>query len=1470
MRHQHWLNRLFLIGLSLSVALPLAAEDEASDVPGTRGAIDIPFELSERQTVSVALYNPQGQVVRFLANALELAPGQWNAAWDGLDMWGRLLPAGTQVEAKIFTHDGIRAFYEFPLAVGDWDPASRPWRSKPTGEGDDMRTGGWLADHSGPASVAVVGDRVIMSSKAPEEGDGLAVLNMDGIKLWGKGGLGVSGPEQIYPINDDDALFVRGGGRFLSIFNTDTMRERRIATWQNQVRVGTSYEGRYWGLLEPLEETNKSFPYTRGRMVMGNSEPQYIGAKPPADYQISNQSRFGGVFTNSNHFQVGIEVPLTNGLGYVVVPWRSDQTLGSLVLERMDAVERVELFVLNDGLTYSPDVHHPYQGTSNEAGDDEFGELFGGELAAEAGLSELDDSLYWTKLGETSVADALNIINAPNAPVSTRAMLLRLTPTREHRRRDRPIWLRRAVPYQVRYDLVEHNGSLALPADLVRKVDRERADGWAFTSIDNINSENKLPVVVDYQQMIEADALVAFGMRSSSWTMDVLTADVAPAEAADRDWQTVQRSRHGAAKKWGDYGARRFPRVAHYEFPETMTIRAIRFTYTGGIARFRDGLSWTKPEPRRVESGYVVPVRLRDVTRELDPRGNQADLVVVDAATGDEISRTTTYRGDFKQLAAAPDGSFWALRGHTLGRARLNGDEWSFEQHNWPNGAPETIRGIWRTGNTLSVCLHGRVALLDASTGSEVGELGGKGEYARGDFHRDQLDRPSVVSIDASGDYWLVENRYHPKRIARFAPDGTCEWTVFGPPEYGGGGYLHPNLETFHYKGMEFSVDLENGRSDLIGFNDRPYTRETPALDGRIFGYTRAGRIIEFNDRTYAVGDPGMVSILEDDVWRPAAVAGGANGSMLLVSHKKPWHQHWMRQDLRGKQFLWNDRNDDGDYQLDEVQLFDSPVVRNSYWGCRIGDDLTMWSVAGRWQPRSYSPTGVPHYHHEDFQPLTMKGRLRNYNGNMRWGSRANPNPNTYGGASLVLGNGMLATMGQPYLMQPDLEVFGGEPDTSGGGDGFQPETPGILIEHPLRYAGKGDTDTEVGEVVVINGNLGQWTIVAGEDRVVLGQLFTGREGGWGSDLNPVRGMEVTHRKHNTETFFGDFTRSHDGRHWIVVGKSHHSLLRVEGLNDISVERQSITVSPEDFASNEQLRPILVQEWEALKAARERKRELAVLPPQERLGRRSPSIDGAVDEWGGPTRMQPIDETYSLSGPTPRMYFDATWTEEGLVLAYCGWNYTGGAASDPRGIFSQGFAIDFRWRSDRSQNREREVIVGDRRLVIGQVEGEWTAVLFDFIDPDDREVVREVFRSPVVETKVGNMRVLGPDEITFRVDPDALLPSVEGDEAGNAALLEQVRGAYFGVEAQREQPFWSAEVLIPWRLLGGKHRSIRGDVGVIGANSGGGDADERRHWASPLKPHPVSDLGAEASIDPRTWGTFYFKNKRDDPNDRRR
>ena len=230
-------------------------------------------------------------------------------------------------------------------------------------------------------------------------------------------------------------------------------------------------------------------------------------------------------------------------------------------------------------------------------------------------------------------------------------------------------------------------------------------------------------------------------------------------------------------------------------------------------------------------------------------------------------------------------------------------------------------------------------------------------------------------------------------------------------------------------------------------------------------------------------------------------VFGWANKSNFLTAPEKAWHKHWRGVKLLGKYFVWLDKNADGKYQIDEVELFDKPFSTGSYWRqFSIADDLTLFSTTGRWKHRGIGPRGIPKFDVADFKrwPESMgkdkKKKNVRYLGMTDAGSRACPWP-TGPGETMIDRKGRLAFVHSPYLINPDFTTYGGVPDTSGGGDGYKPEVMGLKIHHSLGYSGKGTADGSVKEIFAITGNLGRMTFVAGEERLVIGQTFTGKDG---------------------------------------------------------------------------------------------------------------------------------------------------------------------------------------------------------------------------------------------------------------------------------------------------------------------------------------------------------------------------------------
>lgn len=104
---------------------------------GSMGAVRIPLEIDRDCRATVALYTPEGRLVRILGQVLSLKKGTCTARWDGLDLFGNLLPAGTRLEAKVFMSDGmaggIRARYEFTVGHGNpGSPGAATWAGPAT------------------------------------------------------------------------------------------------------------------------------------------------------------------------------------------------------------------------------------------------------------------------------------------------------------------------------------------------------------------------------------------------------------------------------------------------------------------------------------------------------------------------------------------------------------------------------------------------------------------------------------------------------------------------------------------------------------------------------------------------------------------------------------------------------------------------------------------------------------------------------------------------------------------------------------------------------------------------------------------------------------------------------------------------------------------------------------------------------------------------------------------------------------------------------------------------------------------------------------------------------------------------------------------------------------------------------------------------------------------------------------------
>jgi len=145
--------------------------------------LSLPLPDREARSVSAALFDAQGQLVRTLPVTTPTAPAKRRSLelkWNGLDDDGRPLPAG-RYTVKVLSHRGIGQKWVASLH----NAGNPPWRT-------DDGTGSWGGDHGPPIAATSDGERVYLGWTISEAGWAVIGLRTaftpDGKvqKLWGQ------------------------------------------------------------------------------------------------------------------------------------------------------------------------------------------------------------------------------------------------------------------------------------------------------------------------------------------------------------------------------------------------------------------------------------------------------------------------------------------------------------------------------------------------------------------------------------------------------------------------------------------------------------------------------------------------------------------------------------------------------------------------------------------------------------------------------------------------------------------------------------------------------------------------------------------------------------------------------------------------------------------------------------------------------------------------------------------------------------------------------------------------------------------------------------------------------------------------------------------------------------------------------------------------------------------------------------
>ena len=150
---------------------PFTAFAESTIQP--RGALTYAYTMPKEGDLTLGVFDDQGRLLRWIVRDEHRPAGRNTEDWDGLDQYGKPIPAGSY-QVKAIYHPPLGLDYQMTLG----DPGSPPW---PTA--DDK--GDWLSDEADPQGAATDGKWVFLAAPGSEKGYSLIAVDENGRRQWG-------------------------------------------------------------------------------------------------------------------------------------------------------------------------------------------------------------------------------------------------------------------------------------------------------------------------------------------------------------------------------------------------------------------------------------------------------------------------------------------------------------------------------------------------------------------------------------------------------------------------------------------------------------------------------------------------------------------------------------------------------------------------------------------------------------------------------------------------------------------------------------------------------------------------------------------------------------------------------------------------------------------------------------------------------------------------------------------------------------------------------------------------------------------------------------------------------------------------------------------------------------------------------------------------------------------------------------
>ncbi len=695
-----------------------------------------------------------------------------------------------------------------------------------------------------------------------------------------------------------------------------------------------------------------------------------------------------------------------------------------------------------------------------------------------------------------------------------------------------------------------------------------------------------------------------------------------------------------------------------------------------------------------------------------------------------------------------------------------------------------------------------------------IGQPGGP-QIGRYDERR--MHNPTGVAIDARGRLWVAEADYSPKRISLWNADGSFNRAFYGPPKYGGGGFIDPiDPSRFYYssglQGIEFAIDWQTGESKPTSIY---YLRAESDVGARTPDYP-----VYIDGRQYMVNCYGVrpfgwkasdasVYLMDEQTRQIEHVArvGSIDDYLRKVAESDPAVAERLISDGKQSKFnfyVWSDLNRDKVPQADEIQAYairDKRMTSRPSGGVLIAPDLSIATSAGLYvPPPRITDNGVPVWDLSKLEIVTDQG---SYQGDVI---------RTHDGYTILTGGPIYA-----YRDGKLAWTYHSQWPKRGGAVAPPPAYPGQLVATSRII---GDTvcprEGEAGEVWAINSDKGSIFLLTSDG------LFVAELGGDLRVTPPMqlpeakRGMLLPRVSFNDEHFWPAIMQLADGRIMLTIGKEHSSLFSLQGLDSVRrIPPASVVVEPQMLAGKPDtlIEPAVVKERKQMTIA---------------MAAAAPSLKGDAGEWVN-ADWQTIDVRRNIS---------AAMQVHGqtLYVAYRGpadllrnrlpdgWQHA----------FATGGGLDLMIRTQPQQDvpevqkRHRTgetASAGDVRLVVTRSDaGRVVAVRYE------QKRAGGADHPAIFDSPIGNVRF---DSVT---------------DVSSQVRLEQHGELY--------------ELAIPLRVLGLDVRpglQTLGDLGVLIGD--GRDTYARLYWNN-RHAGIATDLPSEARLTPEWWGQWTFQGGR--------